>query len=242
MPPLHEPLGPRSEHGILPIPPIEAPSGWFTRMLFRATARRYGRTPTAFRVLYARSPGIALVSFAIVTVIGLFLRIPPRLRFLVQVKVAMQNECTFCADLQLAEAVMAKVDRARFRALPDFESSPHFDPAEKAALAFVAAHHDSFRIDDATWARLRAHFDERACVELVFLCAVETHGPAAAHRQRRTRGLGPARRPRRRPQVTIRPTTKPTKATASRASVTFAAGSSQLSSSFTFSVRSRRAR
>ena len=57
--------GATSEHGQLPLAPIDRPKGWFMRSLFSAFRKRYGLTPTAFRVMYARSPFLAFVSLVL---------------------------------------------------------------------------------------------------------------------------------------------------------------------------------
>jgi alkylhydroperoxidase family enzyme len=102
------------------------------------------------------------------------------LRFLLPVSVAMRAGCTFCSDLQLAEAVRARIGRERFRDLLDYEASTRFSEREKAALAYTNALHQSLHIGDAVIARLRSHFSEREIVEIVWLCAVERYFNAMA--------------------------------------------------------------
>jgi alkylhydroperoxidase family enzyme len=164
-----------SEHGTLPLDPIESPHGLFLRMVYAMSRRRYGKTPTAFRVLYARNPWIALVSSVIILVTSIGLRIGSELRFLVSIAYATRGGCTFCRDLLLAEAAKARIGAERFRSLLDFEESSAFTEREKAALAYVAAVHESLSIDDAIFARMRRSFDEREIVEIVFACAVERY-------------------------------------------------------------------
>jgi alkylhydroperoxidase family enzyme len=169
-----------SEHGILPLPPIEAPNGLFVRLLYASMRRRYGLTPTAVRVIYARNPWIAMVTAAITLEMTFGLRIGSELRFLVSIGYATRAGCTFCRDLMLAEAVKARIGAERFRNLLDFETSSTFTEREKAALAYVAAVHESLRVDDAIFERMRACFDEREIVEIVFVCAVERYFNAMA--------------------------------------------------------------
>ncbi|HEX4353578.1 MAG TPA: carboxymuconolactone decarboxylase family protein [Polyangiales bacterium] len=164
-----------SEHGTLPLAPIARPHGLFVRALYHMTQRRYGKTPTAFRVIYARAPAIAFVSVVIGSVLEFFLRIDRPLRTLIQLSVATYNGCTFCLDLNRAEAARAKIGHARFDDLHDFESSDRFSVREKAALAYVRALHDSMHVGDDVWRRLGEQFDERERVEIVWLCAVERY-------------------------------------------------------------------
>ena len=83
--------------------------------------------------------------------------------------------CTFCMDLQLAEAVKARIGKDRFRELFDFESSTAFSEREKAALAYVEAVHASLHVPDAIFDRLRKYFDEREIIDIVWTCAVERY-------------------------------------------------------------------
>src|SRR5688572_30678586 len=81
---------PTSEHGTLPLAPVVRPRSLFIRFVYWATRKRYGLTPTAFRVLYARSPWLALVSLVIGAGLEKFVRIERDLRFLLHVAVSSQ--------------------------------------------------------------------------------------------------------------------------------------------------------
>lgn len=164
-----------SEHGRLPLAPIAKPRGLFMRVLYWVTRKRYGLTPTAFRVIYARSPFLGLVSLLIATGLEKVVKLPDGLRLLLQLKVASENGCTFCADLYLAEALRAKIGPERFRALSDFEGSSSFSAGDKAALAYAEALGRSLHIPDEVWARLGQHFSEREQVHIVWTCAVERY-------------------------------------------------------------------
>lgn len=164
-----------SEHGVLPLPPLDRPSNWLVRALFSASRRHFGRTPTAFRVLFPRTPWLALVTLAIQVVMLFGLRIGIQLAQLMQVSISMRAGCTFCSDLVMAEAVRARVGRERFAELLDFETSSLFSPREKAALAYSSALAESLRVSDEVWARLAEHFSERERVEIVWVCAVERY-------------------------------------------------------------------
>ncbi|HVZ31117.1 MAG TPA: carboxymuconolactone decarboxylase family protein [Polyangiaceae bacterium] len=169
-----------SEHGALPLAPVDQPKNPFVRVLYGAMRRRYGQVPTAFRVMYARSPFVGFVALVLALGLMRFLRIGRELTFLLQSAIAMQNGCTFCADLQLAEAVRARMGRERFRELGDFASSDSFSPREKAALAYAHALQRSLHVPDAVWQGLSRHFSERERVDIVWVCAVERYFNAMA--------------------------------------------------------------
>jgi AhpD family alkylhydroperoxidase len=164
-----------SEHGALPLGPIEQSNNLFIRMIHWAMRKRYGSVPMVFRVVYTRSPFQAVVSLVIVFGVTGFLRIGRELAFLLQTAVALQNGCTFCADLHLAEAVRAQIGRERFLDLIDFANSPNFSPREKAALAYAAGLQQSLHVSDDIWHQLKQHFTERERIDIVWLCAVERY-------------------------------------------------------------------
>jgi AhpD family alkylhydroperoxidase len=169
-----------SEHGSLPLVPIERPTSWFVRLLYTLTRKRYGLVPTAFRVVYARAPFMGLLSLLIIFAKGVLLRLDPALAFMLPIAVAMRNGCTFCTDLHLAEAARARIGRERFRDLLAFESSPAYTEREKSALRYVEALQASLHIPDAVWSALNQHFSERERLEIVWLCAVERYFNALA--------------------------------------------------------------
>ncbi len=164
-----------SEHGALPLAPLDRPRSLFVRILYAATRRRYGKTPMAFRVFYARNAWIAAVSLLVTFIQAVCLELDRSVRFLVPISLAMRAGCTFCVDLTMAEAVKNRIGKDRFRDLLDFEGSPSYTPREKAALAYAAAVHESLHVEDAVLARVREHFTEREVVELAWLCAVERY-------------------------------------------------------------------
>ncbi|UJR86934.1 carboxymuconolactone decarboxylase family protein [Sandaracinus amylolyticus] len=164
-----------SEHGSLPLAPVERPRSLFVRLLFRLLRARYGVVPTAFRVIYARTPWVALISVLIVLGLDRFLVIDRELRLLLQLAISSRAHCTFCSDINRAEALRARMGRERFDDLLDFETSPAFTEREKAALAYASALHESTRIPDAIWTRLGACFSERERVDIVWVCAVERY-------------------------------------------------------------------
>jgi AhpD family alkylhydroperoxidase len=164
-----------SEHGILPLGPVERPTNLCVRLLYWATRRRYGSVPTVFRVVYARSAFLAVVSIVIILGATRCIRIGRELAFLLQSVVALQNGCTFCADLHLAEAVRARLGRERLLDLADFASSPNFSPREKAALAYASALQQSLHVSDEVWHQLEQYFTERERIDIVWLCAVERY-------------------------------------------------------------------
>ena len=64
--------------------------------------------------------------------------------------------------------------REKIDALPDYATSDLFTEAERVALAYADAMTDTARdVDDALFARVRAHYDDDAIVELTMLIGWE---------------------------------------------------------------------
>ena len=164
-----------SEHGVLPLEPIEKPKSWFIRLLYRATRKRYRKTPTAVRVLYARAPFLGFFTLVLVTLMEKATKLPSDIIALAQITVANQKGCTFCIDLGLAELVRNGIGTERFRELEDFETSDAFTERERAAIAYAKSVEGTLHVPDATFERLRAHFSEREISELVWVCAIERY-------------------------------------------------------------------
>jgi AhpD family alkylhydroperoxidase len=151
--------------------PIERPPSLLVRIACWVSKRQLGKVATPMKVIYARVPRLLRATLSIMRVSN-GLKIEPALQLLVTTQSSLLNGCTFCADLHMAQAVQAKLGRERFRDLLDFGSSPHFSERERAALAYTDEITRQRKVSDATFERLRAHFDEREIVELTWLNAV----------------------------------------------------------------------
>lgn len=172
---------PSHDHGPMPLEPIERPRGLFVRFLFAYSRVVYGKVIGPIKVLYARFPAAAWIGALHMQIVRWSLTIGADLYILIDVKMATQNGCTFCADLAQAEAVKHKVGRQRFAVLHEYETSTLFSDPEKAALAYCDALGQSFDIDDAVFARLRQHFSQRQVAEIVWTCSMCLYYNSMAH-------------------------------------------------------------
>lgn len=147
---------------------------WYVRLIFAAQRRKYGTELEPAR-LWGRLPR----SFLFLTLLYRSLDradspIEPALRALVQVRVSRINWCAFCVDLNGAAALERAVAPEKLAALDDYERSALYTERERAALAYAEAATDpARRVDEACFARLRAHFDEQAVLELTALVAFQ---------------------------------------------------------------------
>jgi alkylhydroperoxidase family enzyme len=155
--------------------PIERPKNLFVRFMYWMLRRQFGKAITPWKVVFARAPATIWSQLGIYWALERGLRLDHGLAHLVQTHVARLNGCTFCVDIGRAVALYRDLTFDKVEALDDWRTSQVFTPAERAALAYVEEMTRSKRVDDATFAELRRHFDERAIVEITWLAAVENY-------------------------------------------------------------------
>jgi AhpD family alkylhydroperoxidase len=105
---------------------------------------------------------------------GALLRIEPRLRALVELRVSQINGCAFCLDLHAREARKHGESQQRLDCLAAWHESALFDAREGAALAWAEAltRVETTHAADAWFEPLRAVFSEEEIVELTHVVAV----------------------------------------------------------------------
>ncbi len=95
--------------------------------------------------------------------------LPPRLKELVRLRIAILNGCVTCQSARLA-ADSVPEDQATGIWADDFAGNPDYSPAERAAVEFAERmaidHHN---IGDEDVARLHEHFDDRQILELMMM-------------------------------------------------------------------------
>ena len=88
-------------------------------------------------------------------------------------RVARINVCLFCIDIARSFIIKSKLSQAKCDALDDYETSPLFSDAERAALDYVTELTRDKDVKPATFQRLAQHFSERQICEIVWLVASE---------------------------------------------------------------------
>jgi uncharacterized peroxidase-related enzyme len=146
----------------------------YLRPFFWNQRRKYGVVLDAAR-LWARSPRLFLgVAFLYGMIDRRSSPLSPALRALVTVRVSQINWCSFCVDLNSATLLKRGASPEKVRALDNWRDSNLFDEVERVTLDYAEAVTRSDRqVDDALVARLRAHFDDDAIVELTGLIAFQ---------------------------------------------------------------------
>lgn len=144
------------------------------RLIYAVQRRRYGAVLEPTRV-WARAPAAMrgfVHLFAAVDRDGS--PIDAALRSLVMVKVAQVNACAFCIDINLAALQKRGVSLEKAQRVAEHGTSELFSAKERTALDYAAAmSRTGVGVDDATFDRLRAFFDDDAIVELTALVALQ---------------------------------------------------------------------
>jgi uncharacterized peroxidase-related enzyme len=100
--------------------------------------------------------------------------VPKGLKFMIAEVVSNAAGCTYCTAHNAENAAhVGGVSEEKVAALCSFASSPHFTPAEKAALALAeAAGSHPPVVTDAHFDALKEHFSDDAIIEIVSVIAL----------------------------------------------------------------------
>jgi len=152
--------------------PIEKPRGLLLRIAYWLSRRQLGGVMSPLKVIYARVPRLSWASAVIARTMEKGLSLEPDLRLLITTQSSLLNGCTFCADLHMAQAVRARLGLERFKALPEFATSPLFSERERAVLAYTEEATRRRNVSPAVFDALRKHASEKEIVEITWLNAV----------------------------------------------------------------------
>ena len=140
-----------------------------TRPLVERIRNERSSLPNLYRMLL-NSPSIAEGWLAYLTAIRQKSGLSPRLRELIILRVAVLNEAGYEFEQHLPIAVQAGCTDAQVAGLRtgDFTS---LEPGEGAALAYCDEMTRNIRVRDATFAAVRASFDDKEIVEITATAA-----------------------------------------------------------------------
>lgn len=156
--------------------PIDRPPTLLARVVFFVLKRMLGSVPTPYRVVFTRMPRALFAHMMMVGVLDRRLRLDPDLRVLIESRVATLNGCTFCLDLVQAMALRRNPTlREKLGRIDAYRTDPIFSARERAALVYVEQVTRERHADDATFAALRAQFDEQEIVEITWVNALEQY-------------------------------------------------------------------
>jgi len=153
--------------------PIERPEGLSMKLIYYFTKKQLGKVITPVKVFTARMP-LAFGKFSgKMYQLDKLLALPPELVLLLRQKIAQINVCEFCMDAGRAKAIKDRWDERKFNALHDYNASPLFTEAEKAALDYVTEVTSRKSVRPETFQRLASFYTERAICEIVHVLATE---------------------------------------------------------------------
>jgi alkylhydroperoxidase family enzyme len=155
------------------LPPIEKPQSLVMKLAYNFTRRRFGKVLTPLKVHSARLPAAFGLFYTKVGKLDKKLTLPHELVLLIREQVARINVCLFCTDISRSFVIKASMKEAKFDALEQYDTSPLFNDAERAALDYVTELTKDKKVNPETFARLSRHYSERAICEIVWLVASE---------------------------------------------------------------------
>jgi alkylhydroperoxidase family enzyme len=154
--------------------PIEKPRGLLPKIVYFFARRQFGKVPTPIAVYSARMPFAFMSFYGKVSGLDKKLNLPSQTAALIRERVASLNMCLFCMDFGRWYASKHSPDSlARFDALAEYQTSPLFTDAERAALDYATELTAGKEVQPETFARLRRYYSEREICEIVWLVASE---------------------------------------------------------------------
>lgn len=155
------------------LPPVEKPSGFMMKLVYRMTLRRFGKVLTPLKVFAARLPIAFGQFYGKISALDKKLVLRPETVMLIREQVARTNVCLFCIDIGRYFTIKASMNEAKFDALGQYRTSPLFTDAERAALDYATELTKDKKVDPETFSRLARHYSERQICEIVWLVASE---------------------------------------------------------------------
>jgi alkylhydroperoxidase family enzyme len=155
------------------LPAIEKPNGFIKKLAYSLSRKQFGKVPTPVKVVYSRLPTGFGMFVGKIARLDKQLELPAETQYLVREQVAHINVCTFCTDIGRYFVIKARMNEAKFDALPEYKASSLFSEPERAALDYVTELTRDKNVTPETFERLRRHYSDRAICEIVWLVASE---------------------------------------------------------------------
>jgi AhpD family alkylhydroperoxidase len=131
----------------------------------RITRERGGRMLNLYRMLL-NSPPVAEGWLTLFTAIRQKAKLADRYRELATLRVAVLNGADYEFQAHIPFALKAGVTQAQLDAMRAGRTPEGLEDADLAVLDYTEAMTRNIRVDDATFARIRRHFDDQETVEL----------------------------------------------------------------------------
>lgn len=153
--------------------PIENPSGLLVKLAYAMSRWQFGKVLTPLKVVYSRMPLAFGLFGSKISKLDKKLTLSKELVMLIRERVAHINVCTFCIDIARSQVIKQGMDESKFNALEDYQTSPLFSAAERAALDYATELTRDKHVDAATFEHLAVFFSEQEICEIVWLVASE---------------------------------------------------------------------
>jgi AhpD family alkylhydroperoxidase len=155
--------------------PIEHPKGVMMRLIYYFTRRKFGKVMTPVKVVTARVPKSARMSYEIAKMMEHGFTLDNDLQSLLHIHISQLNQCGFCIDIGTAFAIREGSSQEKIRDIPNYRSSSRFTSAERAALVYVEEVTTTGTSTDKTFHELRTHFSDVHIAEITMLNALENY-------------------------------------------------------------------
>jgi alkylhydroperoxidase family enzyme len=154
--------------------PIEKPRGLLLKLTYYFTRRMFGKVSTPIAVFSARMPTAFLSFYGKVSRLDKKLTLPRPTVVLIRERIASINGCLYCIDASRWYALTKTPDvLPKLDALAEYQTSPLFDDAARAALDYVGELVGQRSVSPGTFAELARHYSEREICDIVWLVASE---------------------------------------------------------------------
>jgi alkylhydroperoxidase family enzyme len=155
------------------LPPIEKPKGLMMKLAFYFTRRQFGKVLTPLKVYSARLPVAFGMFYGKIGKLDKKLTLPVETIMLIREQVARINVCSFCVDIGRWFSIKQSMNEAKFDAVEQYQTSPLFTEAERAALDYATELTRDKKVNPNTFARMSGYYSERQICEIVWLVASE---------------------------------------------------------------------
>lgn len=153
--------------------PIEKPSGFGMKLAYFFTKKQLGKVITPLKVHSACLPDAFGMFYGKLPTLDKKLQLAPEMAMLIRVWVPQINVCLFCMDASRSAVIAKSMNEAKFDALEQYQISPLFTEADRAALDYATELTKDKKVDPATFVRLSKFYSEREICEIVYLIASE---------------------------------------------------------------------
>jgi alkylhydroperoxidase family enzyme len=154
--------------------PVNKPRNPMMKLVYAMDRRQTGKVTKPISVFAARMPLAFGNFYGKLSRLDKKLQLPHQTALMIREQVATINMCMFCMDAARWFALRESAEnQARFDALPEYQTSPLFSDAERAALDYATEMTRSETVSQEAFARLAEFYSEREICDIVWLVASE---------------------------------------------------------------------